>query len=79
MRFLAFIQHEEETEALGEVEGDSLDEAMGCAHELAGAVPLGSTVGVVPAGKRPPRARDRTRVLTSGWRTQRRWGGRRGR
>lgn len=74
MRFLAFVQHEDETEALGEVEGESIGAALEGARELAGPVPLGSSVGVVPAGDRPPQASDRTRVLTSGWRTQRRWG-----
>lgn len=77
MRFLAFVQHEEETEDLGEVEGESIGAALEGARDLAGAVPLGSSVGVVPAGRRPPTASDRTRVLTSGWRLQRRWGGRR--
>ncbi len=73
MRFTAFAQHSDRsTQPLGEVEADTLNQAMEAARDLAGPVPPDSVVGVVPAGRDLPCSRARTRVLGSGWRASRR-------
>lgn len=68
MRWTAFAQHSDRsTEPLGEVEAETLDQAMEAARALSGPVATDSVVGVVPAGRDLPCSRRRTMVLGAGW------------
>jgi hypothetical protein len=72
LRFAAFAQHSDRsTEPLGEVEAETLNQAMEAAKALAGPVPADSVVGVVPAGRELPSSRVRSKVLAAGWRARR--------